>query len=334
MKQILFVVAGAFALAACGGGGGGGPSASISVSGTTTVKELNNNVITSMNQKEIGSAINGKTSISIGTTGDGTVSYKGEAIDASIKGNHTIYANGKFSESSTITLKIDGTKEYDYDSGTWSASGNTVKFDGTYDTTWKIGEKHTEYKQYNYGTETVGGNITFDATLLPNIDVVKNGGVYESNFFITNIATGTKDYYNYTYGDTNLTNYAKDSKQITDIKAAHAAGWTGKGTDIVIGNDAYSGHDMFIYEGAPGARVFYTNTYNSDGYAVGKSASSWSHDHDVYTTDKRDYAVAASLVLHKYDTLKADQAGQIVNNTSNNGTANIANALSPVGNMN
>lgn len=327
--KLVSLTAIALGLSACGGGGGSsGPAGTIQTSGTITVKQINGNVLTSINDVQQAEQINGRTSITLKTQGDARISGSGGTVDMSINGTHTVRANGTFSESTTVSAPGYGS-ETDYDSGTWSKDGQVVTFDGGVDTKWKIGGTYTNTGTVHLGSESLGYTATADASNLLEMDVVN--GQNSNTFFITNVGTGRKDTaYTHNIGVANLTGQTR-----IDAVAAHNIGWTGKGTDIVKGTDVTAANGTVAAEISPRSRKLTNNNYNRDGFAVGRSTTNWSNENNYFTTDNPVTAGATSLVLHKFSTLYADQAGDIVISTKNSdGTANIGNALSPVGHIN
>ena len=320
MKKFLAIPFVAVALAACGGGGGGG---------SATTSGIHGNVSLSVSGPDVNG--HGSANATIEIT---NVAELNNAVDSG-------EINGKTSINVDVREAVNGSVTVTHSGGTETASIN-------YDVTTPVSLTAYEVRtadpindfsatesgsfQYDGHTITYTGSITVDTSSLPkagqDFDVVE-GHAGGADFYITNVGTGTPDH----------TDYGVDYGSLTgtlaqDAAAAHAEGWTGKGVDVVVGTYAApsngQGRDI-----APGATVYKHNTYNSNGYAVGRSTTNWGYEDNTFTTDDVVTAATTALVIHKFDTISADQGGDIVIRTrdANNGVVSISKALSPVGNL-
>ena len=269
--------------------------------------------LTVTNVAELNNArnLNGAESVDVDLNLQGT-----GQISGTVDGEYRSY-----SESINVsdTLRVDATDAAN--AGSIPTSGSAT-----------ITESGYAYGRYLTVTATASYNLGTNG-IRDDVDVVENRAARD-DFFITNEGTGTPDY---RVRDGNIyPNYGaiRSTTVQSDAREAHAQGWTGKGIDVVVGTDApaSNGEGRAI---APGVTVYSHNTYNYNGYAVGRSTTNWRYENNTFTTDDVVTAATTALVLHKYDTLTADQGGDIVTRTrdANGGVVSINKALSPVGNL-
>ena len=332
-------------LSACGGGGSGSSDPNDNTYYLDGVKVEINDVVASAKYK-------------VGFGGNGSATINGTYTSIA---SLTASANGTTAplgttQTGSTTINSDGTW-YDTDgtSGTWTKEDNNVYFVGSGNVqgvnvntsaTIALGETTTYYNTVYIEGLAVTGEVTVDATELPDFNVVDGS---RGDFFITDIGTGTQSYLTNEQSEI-LNEFHADFQErggnyaafSDDLAAAHADGWTGSGIQLIL-----NAEDDLVFDLIPNAdhRVW-TEDYDAsavinlntgeDIYVSSFGSASLEGYYIDELTEKSHSIVAAGVgtVWNKFDTLAGNQILDVVTATSDGNRFDLGAALSPVGNLN